>query len=385
MLDYPCPRCNPRYDFQRIQEGFMPRREQVRTSRRDLLAGGAAFVLFQLGLALAIEDWWPQFRDPYYAYRAARLLRQVRAKPRPFIVLALGSSQVQDGLMPAVLDQTATQRLGRPVKAFNFGVPGAGPLVNLLNYRRLETAGFRPELLLLEVVPICWTEEGNSPVLSRLTADRLERHEVAFVGQYGLSAREWTRDWWEVSLLPTHGHRFALLARLAPDLVPASSRLDWARHVDDSGWQEPLVRTVSPEQRCRAVTQACAKYRACLARFQANPSACRALEDLLERCRRHAVPVVLLWMPESTAIRGCYPPAVETRIHRYLETLRRRYAAPLLNARTWVADDDFLDGRHLLVGGARVFTERLAKELRFPPVESAERKYTVHETIPFHP
>ena len=151
----------------------MLRRGQVRMARRDLIWGLLAFVLLQLGLAGAIEGWLPQFRDPYYGYRAARLLRRYRAEPRPLSVLVLGSSQVQDGLMPALLERPASQQFGCPVMVFNFGVPAAGPVMNLLNYRRLRAAGFRPDLLLLEVAPICLSEEGSTPAASGLVADRL--------------------------------------------------------------------------------------------------------------------------------------------------------------------------------------------------------------------
>jgi hypothetical protein len=343
----------------------MLRRHTVRLARRDLAWTLTAFAFVQLGLAGAIEAWLPQFRDPYYGYRAGRLLRRYWTE-RPVSVLALGSSHVQNGLMPALLEPVAAQQIGRPVMVFNFGVPAAGPVVNLLNYRRLRSAGFRPDLVLIEVVPACLSVEGSLPESSDLRADRLSWPEVTWLGRYGLPVGELARDWWERSLLPTHGHRFALLAWFAPDLVPAPLRLDWSWHLDDSGWQEPMVGAATAETRCRNTAASATGYRFHLARFRANPAVCRALEDLLAECRRDELPAALLRMPEASAIRACYPPAVEAWVHGYVDDLRQRYGVSLIDARGWVRDDAFLDGRHLAVAGARVFTQRLGREALFP-------------------
>ena len=44
--------------------------------------------------------------------------------------------------------------LGRPVVVFNFGLWGAGPGTSLLTLHRLLAEGTRPDLVLIEVLPI---------------------------------------------------------------------------------------------------------------------------------------------------------------------------------------------------------------------------------------
>src|SRR4051794_14882990 len=114
----------------------MPPRHLARSARGALLWGLAAFAALQFGLAAAIEGWLPQLRDPYFAYRAARLAPRVAGPHRPFTILVLGSSRVQDGLVAGDLEVPLARRLGRPVVVFNFGIPGAGPITHLLNLKR---------------------------------------------------------------------------------------------------------------------------------------------------------------------------------------------------------------------------------------------------------
>src|SRR5437660_2836123 len=103
----------------------MPQRRLARSARAALVWGLAAFAVLQLGLAVAIEGWLPELRDPYFAYRAARLARRAARPDRPFTIVVLGSSRVQDGLVAGDLEAPLARKLGRRVVVFNFGIPGA--------------------------------------------------------------------------------------------------------------------------------------------------------------------------------------------------------------------------------------------------------------------
>jgi hypothetical protein len=46
--------------------------------------------------------------------------------------------------------------------------------------------------------------------------------------------------------------------------------------------------------------------------------------------------------------------------------LTRKYGTPVINARDWLGEDDFLDSHHLLVEAAGKFTHRLAEEALLP-------------------
>jgi hypothetical protein len=342
----------------------MPPRHLTRSARGALLWGLAAFAALQLGLAVAVEGWLPQLRDPYFAYRAARLAPRVAGPDRPFLILVLGSSRVQDGLVAGDLEAPLARALGRPVVVFNFGIPGAGPITNLLNLKRLLARGIHPDLLVVEVLPVTLADHRPEPgEASHLQADRLWRHELAVLGRYRIALGRRYRAWWWGWLVPTHAHRFAILSRLAPVLLPGQVRLDWARDVDASGWREPVVPEVTPEQRRLGLERDAGGHGPVLASFQLGEPSCRAQKDLLRLCQARSIPAALLWMPETAAYRSWYPAAVLAQLRRFLAEVSRDYRAPLIDARAWVGEDGFRDGQHLSRGGATMFTRRFGREV----------------------
>ena len=73
--------------------------------------------------------------------------------------------------------------------------------------------------------------------------------------------------------------------------------------------------------------------------------------------------VALVTMPEGSDFRGWYPPGSWAAIKQFLNDLEHEFEVPWINARDWVADDDFSDSHHLLPTGATVFTQRLWHDL----------------------
>lgn len=345
----------------------MGRQRWAQCSRADVLWGLAAFACLQIGLAVAIELWLPELRDPWYAYRAARLCRRTAVPERPRTVVMLGSSRVLDGFKAGTLERRAAQQLGRPVVVYNFGVPGAGPLTNLLNLKRLRAEGIRPDLLFVEVVPsFLAARSAQANGLEYLNTGRLWLSELTALGRYDVPVAELYREWWRSWPVPCYSHRFTILSRLAPKLLPMSCRLDWARRVDDCGWSEPIVTTATPESRLRGLANSWQEFGVLLQHFELGAAPCRALRDLLDLCRAEGIPTVLVWMPEGTEFRSWYPPATLAQVRGHLTQLSREYAVPVIDARDWVADGDFSDGQHMLLHGAVVFTERFGREVLLP-------------------
>jgi hypothetical protein len=345
----------------------MPPRRLARSARTALLWGLAAFAAVQFGLAVAIEGWLPELRDPYFAYRAARLARRTARPDRPFTIVVLGSSRVQDGLVAGDLEAPLAQKLGRRVVVFNFGIPGAGPITNLLNLQRLLARGIRPDLLVVEVMPVTLAEHRPEPGEGgHLQADRLWLHELPLLHRYGIARSGRSRDWRRGWLVPTHTHRFAILSRVAPTLLPGQVRLDWARGIDASGWREPILREGTPEQHRQALERDARGFIPVLTSFRLGAPSCQAQKDLLALCRVRGIPAALLWMPETAAFRSWYPTAVLGQLHGFLAGLARDYHAPLTNARAWVGDDGFRDGHHLTRQGAAAFTHRFGREVLLP-------------------
>jgi hypothetical protein len=85
--------------------------------------------------------------------------------------------------------------------------------------------------------------------------------------------------------------------------------------------------------------------------------------DLLERCREERIPVLLVLMPESTAFRSWYKAEGLAEARRRLTALSQTYGAHVLDTTELLADEDFVDGHHVLASGAQAFTSRLNEEV----------------------
>lgn len=339
-----------------------------RCSRADLLWSLALFAASQLGLAIAIEGWLPELRDPRYACRARQLIRRTTGeRPRPLCIVMLGSSRVRDGFNSSELESRLGRQLRRPVVVFNFGIPGAGPVANLLHFERLIAAGVKPDLLIVEAIPILLGGNGGRPrETDYFTADRLWRAELELVGRYDLPAAALRREWLEDWLAPFHAHRYAIVSRLLPQMLPIGLRLEGDRDVDASGWQLHNDGPLSADDRRRGLQMAWQDFGEGLRTFRICEAACRAQRDLLARCRQEQIAAAMIWMPEGKRFQSWYPPAAEREVYRHLGALCEESKVPLINARDWIVEDGFLDSHHLRYAGAVQFTERLEREFLAP-------------------
>jgi hypothetical protein len=351
------------------------RRPLARRARAALLWGVAGFVLFQLGLALAIEGWLPELRDPHYAYKARRLEKRLQAGATPSVVM-LGSSRTVFALRGQSIEKDLGGRGGAAL-VFNFGVPGAGPVTELLVLKRLLARGVRPGVLLLEVLPPVLAGQVVLPELQRLDSERLWWSDLSVAERYVPAGAGLRSEWWRGWPLPAYTHRFPIVSKASPALLPHSLRLDWFRAIDDSGWVPPPWRAWTPEGHRQAVERTRQEYSYYLDSFRLGGPSCRALRELLELCRQVGIPTTLVLMPEGSEFRGWYTPAAWQQVEAFLAELRREYGVAVVNARDWSADSDFSDSHHLLPAGADRFSVRLGREVIAPLLEQAGRRTPV--------
>jgi hypothetical protein len=322
----------------------------------------ASFVLVQLGTALAIEAWLPEFRDPGVGLKLRLLSRRAvtQAAGAPAIVM-VGSSRVQYGLLGRDLEEQLTAACGQRPVVFNFGQAAAGPVMELLMVRRMLAAGIRPGLLLIEVLPPFLSAEGSSLELARLTPDRLYLDELPIIARPGASLWQLRSNWWQAWPVPAFSHRYAILHRTAPPLLPGKVSWRSVNHIDR--WGMGVMPTPpTREQQPRLVAGMLNWYRPLLNDFRLGEPACDSLRDLLELCRKERIGAMLVLMPEGTEFKGLYTSDVWRQIEAFLHDLTREFDVPLVNARDWVADEHFSDSHHLLHAGAAEFTSRLARE-----------------------
>lgn len=247
--------------------------------------------------------------------------------------------------------------------AFNFGIPAAGPVTNLINVRRLLSAADRPDLLVLEVMPplFAMTPAGAAEA-KYLAAHRLRDDELNIAVAHGFP-REQAHPWHADRFVPCYRLRFPVLGRLAGSWLPPMLRCGASRMADDSGWLRPVHDFVSDTGRRDGVALARGQYYDLLQHLCFDEPTVGALEETLRLCRSKRVPVVMLLMPEGTQFRSWYPPTVDEQITARLGEFGRRYDVGVLDARYWLADDAFSDDHHLLPAAAERFSERLAREI----------------------
>jgi hypothetical protein len=336
-----------------------PRRHLHRDRRRELVWAVIGFAVLQAALALGLEHFWPQVRDPEYRLLAERLdERRTEAPQRPLVVI-LGSSRTALGLRAEVLSETTSAPL-----VFNFGVPAAGPMTQQVCLRRLLASGLRPDAVVIEVMPALLSQRGRYPHEEMmLDAARLTLDEIALVAGYYQRLDRLLLPWCAARLLPVRRHQAEMRDSLHLDAA-LETRPDpeSLRNVTSHGWREPPTH-LGPEHQAAAARQAKAQYQRALADARLAPGPLRALTDLLSLCRCEGIPATLLLMPEDSAFRALHAPAAKVACDHALAELSREYDVPLVDARTWIDDAGFWDGHHLTPDGADRFTRRFRKDV----------------------
>ncbi len=332
-----------------------PRKAGHPSRARSVLAWGAAwFVLVQLAAAGLLEWKRPEFYDPKYGCRLALLRdRLARAPGRPLVV-TLGSSRAEQGFRPGLL---ADRHGDAGPLLFNLARGGSSPLLHLITLRRLLTDGIRPDWVLLEVFPPSLVEDDGGALLPKTTL-----RDLPVLGHYPVSWETYAYLVRDRAVL-WHGYRSDFLADYAPAaLSPQGSRRKSLWDERGGEWRE-ISEGATPAERRELTADARRRYFRKLQNFRVAAGADRALRDLLRLCRGQGIGVVLFLMPEASEFRDWYPPAAERRLSDYLDCLRRDYGTAIIDARGWIADDDFWDSHHLLRGGAVAFTERFGAEV----------------------
>lgn len=336
------------------------RRAARKRSRRNLLLGLFAFVAIQLFL-FGLLQWREHWRDPQFGDKKRRLERLLTQQgDRPFLLLAMGSSRTGMGFNGAIVSEGLSEPLGKPVLAFNLGIPAVGPVLQLTYLKRILADGIRPDLLLVEVHPAMLTNELGQPIEKRgLFVEQLRYSEIPAIQGYRYLEGDAQFQWWQSNLCPTSGARFAILGRLLPNWLPSAIRFDWGRRTDPWGWNASYWVDPPPQLRESALRVAKNEYELMLQELRFETAPVEALKQLLATAAEHDVPVVLVLMPEGPTFRSWYPDEVTRRLEAFIASLN----TPYINARDWVAEEDFLDSHHLLQSGAKHFSARLSQEL----------------------
>jgi hypothetical protein len=322
-----------------------------RSRRRRARLSFLLFVLFVVALNLAFglaAEVNPRLRDPAYGDKLAKL------HTKSPDVLMLGSSRTLLGFHAGRLEATT----GRT--AFNFGTPATGPITHLVYLNRLLNSCIRPKHLLVEVLPPMLADGPAGPIEQAfLPGERLTGNELETVERYGFDPVVVRPAWRESVYVPWSKLRFQMLGRITPSWLPWQHRHDWSRTADARGWATPPRQEVTAGEREEQLAKVRAEYAATLKALEPTGRPLCALRELVAVCRTNDIPVSLVLMPEADTFRTLYPPGLEERVLRCVKS----FAAPVIDARHWLAESDFYDGHHPFTRGAEAFTDRLMREV----------------------
>ena len=331
-----------------------------RRARSSLIAAVLFFVGLQVSATIVFDRFRPELRDPEYGCKLSALKDQIAANPARPLLLALGSSRTEMGLRPEALPQSTEDNSVKPL-LFNFGLSGAGPVQELLVFRRLLSEGIRPARLLVEVLPPALNEDCE---VERTATHRLAWQDLEVIRRYAADPDSIYRQWLEAACSPWYSHRHCLLSHYAPAWLAWQSRQDhvW-RNMDEQGWLRYPHESLPEDRRRRETERARFEYAFRLHDFAVVDVPNRALRELLELCKTVAIPVTLYVMPEGSEFRSWYTPAARARVNSYLESLKGEFALDLIDAREWSQDDEFIDSHHLLPRGALEFSRRFQQRI----------------------
>lgn len=328
--------------------------------------------MVQVCLAVAEEWYCPFFRDPDYGYRVVRLQQRLAtASEKPATVVMLGSSRTLNGLRGVPLERQLHEQLGKPVVLFNFGIPAAGPVMQLLVLNRLLHHGIRPDYLLLEVMPPYLAGPSSTWAVTSIPVQRLWHCDLAEVHALDPRHRRRTNRWRQQAWLwPCHAHRATLLGALVPCLhTQVGSLAPW--RIDDCGCIESPNVTFSTEARRDWTAKAYRAFEGYWNQPEPSGPSCAAMVRLLRLCRQEGIEVKLILMPEGPTFRSWYSTAGWQAFQTFLEAFLRDHAVDVVNAREWIDEEGFFDSHHLLPPGAVRFSERLGREVLIPWLREA--------------
>jgi hypothetical protein len=322
-----------------------------------------ALLVLQLALNAVIDGSWPEVRDPQWAARESRLRRRQAENPDARLVVMLGSSRTELALCGGLL----TDESGHAeALVFNLGVPASGPMMELICLRRLMSAGIRPDLLLVEVMPTLLAE--NSERLaeeSKLAYDRLTLAEVRQLAPYCASKSMFVQRACHSRLLVATQRGPELCRALHAGALGGDAGIDAGLEMNDFGWCPPK-KSILDTKRAQLTRETCRIYARRFEHFEITPRSTLAFRDLLDTCRKERLPTALVWMPEGSSFRALYSEEAARHVFDFLAEAAGDGAMPVVDARSWVPDAHFFDGHHLLPEGALVFSERLAGECLRP-------------------
>jgi hypothetical protein len=307
-------------------------------------------------LLVRVQVVRPDLIAPDFAARLRKLRQRQAEQPGRPLWLVLGSSRIRLGYWPESVEPLC-DRHDQPILVFNFAHNGMGPVFQHLYLRRLLRERVRPDLVVLEVMPMYLHHEPNHFITRFVVAPELP----AAASYVPLPALLRNEAWRQEELYPAAAR--SLFPGDLRRLVPPGEAFRVGRTLAMGG-PGRLRKEVSDTERARRI-----EYLR-LANPWRGTAVCergaRALRDSLALCQQNNIRGVLLLSPEGDSYRRLYAPGAQEIAGTFVRRLGEETGTTVVDARRWLAEEDFFDGEHALRQGAAKFTRRLHEEILVP-------------------
>lgn len=329
----------------------------------------------QLALSIYLDKRRLELRDPLYGYRLNHLRKGLAESPDSPLFLIMGSSRVKYSVWPSAMKIPSGGNAAKPL-VYNFGLNGMGTIRELMHFRRLLADGIQPKWLLVEIWPPLWAENGFFRESCMVQGeDDVHWRDLPLVCRYFLKERDVLWLALQKCFIPIRAYREPLLAFSVQSLLSPAKLHEFKRRIEETlppdggGWFLLPGEWTTPEAKRNAWLAGERELKPLVQPVCIDPRSDTALRELLAECRRRDIKVALILLPEPSRTRSWYTTPANTLVRDYLIRLRNDYPVPVIDARTWVSDDEFTDSCHMAPKGVPAFSERLGREVVQPLIE----------------
>ncbi|HSI11038.1 MAG TPA: hypothetical protein VK961_03290 [Chthoniobacter sp.] len=344
----------------------MPRNFHPRAARRCILTAAVVFVIATL-LGNVLVDHCPlSARFP----EADLALKAWRAHISAPGIVFLGSSRTGYSASVEIIGPKVRQISGdAAVEVFSAAIPVGDPLTMNFMGSHLFADGRRSKIAVVEITPDS-VSRRNRFLDFAVTRQFTFRDIVENRGDICHSTNKTLSRVLSSRLTPFYTHRLALQAWArekwsgSEHVIPSG---DTGNYYYDGIWgQSSIPQELPGPPPMMRIEEDLPRVRKQLADYEIPGRTSAALEDLVARCHRDGIKVILLETPMHSALRALFVPSVSQPYGQFVRHLQDAYGCQFVDFSDRLSDSMFFDGVHTNGDGRAYFSALFAEEVLGP-------------------